>query len=302
VRAASLYYSGLRVLGFPAIARQLRNAAVILCYHNVVPEEPAGVVPTGLHITQSRFSDQMRWLAAHYTVVPLRELIARVRAGKPLRKTAAISFDDAYLGVFDYAGPVLKELRLPATVFVVTDAATSGEPFWWDHPVAMRQSGPESSQRNLQDLRGDGRLILQDLGATAAVNVPSETRPATWDVIRAAAHAGLDLGVHSATHRTLPRLSDAELRSEMVNSRETLARYSGVTAELFAYPYGLWDRRVRDAARAAGYAMALSLNPRLVSAHADPWAVPRVNIPARISDSAFQAWITGWSPHRTLRG
>jgi len=88
----------------------------------------------------------------------------------------------------------------------------------------------------------------------------------------------------------------------MVDSRETLARHTGVTAELFAYPYGLWDQRVRNAARAAGYRTALSLNPRLIAPDADPWALPRVNIPARITNSAFQAWITGWSPHQVPLG
>jgi peptidoglycan/xylan/chitin deacetylase (PgdA/CDA1 family) len=256
------------------------------------------MVASGLHITQARFRDQMQWLAGHYTVIPLRELIARIRAGTPLRRTAAISFDDAYRGVFEYACPILQELRLPATAFVVTAAAAAGEPFWWDHPDAIRHAGGPSSRRWLRDLRGDGQLILQDVGVTAPLHGPPVTRPADWDVIRAAARAGFDLGVHSATHRTLPRLTDSELRAELVDSRETLARNGGVTADLFAYPYGLWDERVRNATQAAGYTMALSLNPRLVSPNADPWALPRVNIPARITDSAFQAWITGWSPHR----
>jgi len=299
VSAASLYYAGLRLLGLPAATRRLRNAAVALCYHNVVSEELAALAGTGLHITQAQFRDQMEWLAGHYTVIPVREVVARMRAGKPLRRTATVTFDDAYCGVFDYASPILAELRLPATVFVVTDAAANREPFWWDHPVAAQMTGTPTSRRWLGDLRGDGQLILQNLGITPAPNVLPVTRPASWDVIRAAARGDVDLGVHSATHRALPRLTDEELRAEIVGSRETLALRSGVTAELFAYPYGLWDQRVRNAIKAAGYTTALTLHPRLISRNADPWALPRVNIPARITDSAFQAWITGWSPHRT---
>lgn len=289
---------GLRVLGLPTAARGLRNAAVVLCYHNVRSDDETSLGEPGLHMAHSRFRDQMRWLAANYTVIPLRELLARMCAGQSVRKTAAVSFDDAYRGVFDYACPVLEELRLPATVFVVTGAAATGEPFWWDHPDVTRQAGSPSSRRWLGDLRGDGQMILRDLGVATPPSVPPVARPAGWETIRAAVRAGLDLGVHSATHRALPRLSDAELRVEVLDSRETLARHTGVTAELFAYPYGLWDARVRRAAHAAGYAMAVTLNPRLVSPNADPWALPRVNIPARITESAFQAWITGWSPHR----
>lgn len=302
MNAASLYYAGLRALGLPAAVRQFRNAAVILCYHNVVAEEPPDLTSTGLHITQARFREQMGCLAARYSVVPLRELIARMRAGKSLRRTAAVTFDDAYRGVFEYAWPVLTELRLPATVFVVSDAAANGEPFWWDHPVAARMAGGPSSQRWLGDLRGDGSRILQDLGVTPPQSAPPMTRPADWNMIRAAARAGLDLGVHSATHRALPRLSDAELHAELVDSREALARHSGVTPDAFAYPYGLWDQRVRNAVHAAGYSVALALNPGLVSSDADPWALPRVNIPARITDAAFEAWIAGWSHQGDPRG
>jgi peptidoglycan/xylan/chitin deacetylase (PgdA/CDA1 family) len=302
VTVSALYYSGLRMLGLPSAARELRNAAVVLCYHNVVSDDQTSIGGPGIHMARSRFRDQMRWLAANYTVIPMRELLARMRTGRSLRRTAAVSFDDAYRGVFDHACPVLEEFRLPATVFVVTDAAAAGEPFWWDHPEAARDTGGLRSGRWLRDLCGDGPAILRDLGVTTPPSMPRATRPADWDVIRAAARAGLDLGVHSATHRALPRLSDAELRAELVASRETLARHSGVTADLFAYPYGLWDQRVRNAARAAGYAMAVTLNPRLVAPSADPWALPRVNIPARIPDSAFQAWITGWSPHRVPSG
>lgn len=296
--ASSVYYAGLRTLGLPAAVRLFRNAAVVLCYHNVVADEQAALAGTGLHITQERFGAQMHWLAARYAVVPLHELIARIRAGRSLRKTAAITFDDAYVGVFDHALSVLADLDLPATIFVVTEAAAKREPFWWDHPVTARQAGSPSSRRWLGELRGDGPRILQDLGVTAPPSVPPATRPAGWDQIRAAAGGGIDLGVHSATHRALPRLTDAELQAEIVDSRESFVHHCGVEAEMFAYPYGLWDRRARSVAQAAGYKTALSLDPRLISPGTDPWALPRVNIPAQITDSAFQAWVTGWSPHR----
>jgi peptidoglycan/xylan/chitin deacetylase (PgdA/CDA1 family) len=244
----------------------------------------------------------MGWLATRYAIIPLRELVTRLRSGRTLRGTAAISFDDAYRGVFEHAWPVLQQLHLPATVFVVADAPTAGTPFWWDHPEAARQSGGPASRRWLGDLRGDGRLILQDLGGPAAPAAPPVTLPAPWDMIRAGVQAGLDLGVHSATHRALPQLADAELHSEIVDSRETIARQSGVRPGLFAYPYGLWDGRVRNAAHAANYAMALTLSSRLVRPDSDPWAVARVNVPARITPAAFEAWIAGWSPHGNPRG
>ncbi len=227
-----------------------------------------------------------------------------MRAGKSLRRLAAITFDDAYRGVFEYAWPVLAELR-PARHGVCRSTERAHRPPRPFGGITRTPPGGPAAHRPRAGSAicvATGRLILQDLGVTPAPSRPPLTLPATWDVIRKAVRGGLDLGVHTATHRALPRLNDAELRSEMVDSRETLADRSGVLAEFFAYPYGLWDQRVRDAARAAGYTMALTLDAHLTTHETDPWAAPRVNIPAHISDAAFQTWIAGWSPHRAVRG
>ena len=41
-------------------------------------------------------------------------------------------------------------------------------------------------------------------------------------------------------------------------SRRVIERETGVTPDIFAYPYGLWDERVKGAVRAAGYWAAVT--------------------------------------------
>src|SRR2546426_12466296 len=79
-------------------------------------------------------------------------------------------------------------------------------------------------------------------------------------------------------------------RSEVIRAR------AGVAPAFFAYPYGVWDDRVRDAVRTAEYRGAVTLGYGLVGAHANPWALPRVNVPASIPRSAFQVWTAGLHP------
>jgi peptidoglycan/xylan/chitin deacetylase (PgdA/CDA1 family) len=231
-------------------------------------------------------------------VVPLRELLDRLAANRPLRGLAAITFDDGYGGVFEHAWPLLLELGLPATVFVVAGAPETGDAFWWDHPAAGQRATPERREQWLRDLRGDGAGIIAALSPVAAPALPRVLRPADWDMIARATDAGLSLGVHSATHRTLTELDKVELEREVVTSWETIRRRAGGRPEIFAYPYGLWDARARDAVRAAGYRGAVTLDYGLVHSDTDPWALPRVNIPASISHSAFQAWVAGLAPRR----
>jgi peptidoglycan/xylan/chitin deacetylase (PgdA/CDA1 family) len=99
--------------------------------------------------------------------------------------------------------------------------------------------------------------------------------------------------VHSATHRSLPTLTDAELEYELVASRAVVHRATGIWPEFFAYPYGRWDARVRARVHAAGYRAAFTLDPGLNDASSDLLALPRINVPAGISDAAFEAWTAG---------
>jgi peptidoglycan/xylan/chitin deacetylase (PgdA/CDA1 family) len=103
----------------------------------------------------------------------------------------------------------------------------------------------------------------------------------------------MDLGVHSATHRSLPTLTDAELEHELITSRSVVHRATGFWPEFFAYPYGRWDARVREQVHVAGYRAALTLDAGLNDATSDLLALARINVPAGISRAAFEAWTAG---------
>jgi len=214
-----------------------------------------------------------------------------------MRRTASVTFDDAYTGVFEHAWPVLVELGIPATVFVVARAPGSNDLFWWDRAAARRANNNHRRHQWLTTLRGDGETIL---GSLPPVSGGDEARPATrlpasWPVIMRATHSGIELGVHSATHRALPALGDVELAEEVQSSHAVITRETGTTPTFFAYPYGLYDERVRQRVQQAGYRAAFTLDFGLVRAGADRWALPRINVPAGIGSAAYRAWSAGVS-------
>lgn len=293
---AFAYYSGLRLLGLTSLRRRQQGGGLILCYHNVVPGDDGsrGGDPS-LHMSCGRFERHMRWLALHYNVVPLHEFVERVETGASLQSVAAITFDDAYAGVFEHAAPLLEALELPATVFVVADAPGRSDLFWWDRSDVLTSAGRSHVRQEwLIRLQGDQAAIVSSLGASAVAPLPSTHYAADWATIRAHAGGQLDIGVHSATHRSLTTLPDADLEREIVTSRAVLYHATGMWPQCFSYPYGLWDGRVRDAVRAAGYRAACTTDAEFCTKPADVWALPRLNVPARISDGAFEAWTAGF--------
>ena len=307
LRFASFGYAALRYGGLTILARWLRSEGVVLCYHNVVAQAGGGSATLGLHIPFATFERQVRWLAKHYTVVSLAEFVNRLLRGGSLRRVAAITFDDGYTGVFKWAWPLLRHLSIPATVFLVADAHDSGpgggreQGFWWDDEDVLRVYSPATERRWLTAFKGDRVAIVSAVARARArppQQVPTWCQPATWETIAAAARAGLGIGAHSATHRSLPTLPDADLHRELVESRAVIRQQCGVDPVFFAYPYGLWDERIRHAVQAAGYRAAFTLAADQRTRPGEAWTLPRLSVPAGISDAAFQAWTAGLTPRR----
>jgi peptidoglycan/xylan/chitin deacetylase (PgdA/CDA1 family) len=297
-----LYYGTLHNTGITTLARRARRGALVLCYHNVVPHTdrvpPFG--DPGLHLPIERFAAQVHWLKDHYTVVPLRELVTRVEAGRVVRGLAAITFDDGYVGAFTHAWPLLRELGLPATMFIVAGAPSRPTVFWWDHPAVVHADTPGARHRRLLSLCGDRDRILKDVAAAEnpPPDMPTTHWPADWAVVAKEAAAGLELGAHTITHRTLTALSDAELARELGAPRDIIREHTGVQPVSFSYPYGIWDARVREAVRRAGYRAAVTLDYGLNPVGTDVCELRRINVPASISLPAFAGWAAGIRPRR----
>jgi peptidoglycan/xylan/chitin deacetylase (PgdA/CDA1 family) len=290
---ATAFYTGLRSTGITAIARRTRLGGAILCYHNVV--RPSGRTgEPGLHLDVDQFRAQLSWIEQHYAVIPLRELAHRVRTAQSTRGCAAITFDDGYLGVFDLAWPIMRDMGLPATVFVPT-GLSHAEGFWWDRPAILGQMTDAQRRRWLTDFAGDGSLISRAIESDPGF-VPRSHRQASWARIARAAREGCEIGVHTATHRNLTTLSDTELHQETRGSRDELRERTGIDARCFSYPYGIFDARVRDAVRRAGFDTAVTLEFGLNHGTSDPLALRRMNVPASISAAAFEAWMAGLRP------
>jgi peptidoglycan/xylan/chitin deacetylase (PgdA/CDA1 family) len=135
-----------------------------------------------------------------------------------------VTFDDAYRSVLD-----VLPLDVPATVFACADYAAEGR-----------------------------RLELPPLDAVPAQH-KHELETLSWDGLRELAERGVEIGAHSRTHPDLRTTSDHELQEEVATSREELETELGRPCRYFAYPYGQFDERVRQAVERAGYEAAFGL-------------------------------------------
>jgi len=109
----------------------------ILMYHYVEPwPADAGEIRHGLTVRPEDFAAQMQYLHERgYVTVSLYDLVYALALGQPLPERAvALTFDDGYRSLMDYAVPTLQAYGYTGTVFDthVIDLTPSVEALWRD--------------------------------------------------------------------------------------------------------------------------------------------------------------------------
>lgn len=209
------------------------HGAAVLCYHDI-GTDPAN--RTDYYLGPDLLRAHVEWLRGWgLTIVPLTEIVDRLAAGRDLDGLVAVTFDDALLGVGTDGARVLEALRVPATVFVVSDVLGVEPPFW----------------------KGAARTLTAD-----------ELRDLT-------ASGLIRLGSHTAHHVELPTADPATRVRELADSRAALEAITGTPVDLFAYPSGHHDAPSEAAVRAAGYRAGFTFSFGRVTPTTDAFAIPR---------------------------
>ena len=277
----------------PYWVRRWRDAAVIVSYHNVVPDGALRGERL-LHVPLGTFRAQVERLAQAFRFVPLGDLLARHRAGRSIRGLAAISFDDGYRGVLRHALPVLRQLGLPATVFVVAGALARTEPFWWDRLADAADGAVPDRERWLTDLAGEEARIL----CAAHRRRPERTwsddyLPASAAELAAVAdETGVSLGLHTVTHPNLIRVSSERCVAELNGCWTMLRERFPAVLPVVAYPYGMVDAAVSSAAAGRGFG-GVTLVGRPLTPRDAPTLIPRLFVGPGMSPDALEVAAVG---------
>lgn len=123
--------AAVRIRMFTAPLRPGRSG-VVLAYHDVIPDSHA---PYPYAVRESTFARQLDAATVlGLRFVTLGEFTDRLEAGD-VSDLAAVVFDDALLGVHQFAMPLLHQRGIPWTLLPVTER-TGLVPEWW--PGARR--------------------------------------------------------------------------------------------------------------------------------------------------------------------
>jgi len=283
-----------------------RRRALILTYHRFSADgcDDDGMTPA------RQFAKQLEFLTAHYDVVPLSRMVERITAREPLpARLAAVTIDDGYRDAYEVAYPLLRRYEVPASLFVVTEFADRRDWIWTDKARFLTRQAPpqrlamklgeselrlelngETSRRLASErvnsiikrLPDDSkeeaieRLSLE-LGVEMPRTPPGEFSSVTWDQAREMLANGVEIGSHTMTHPILTNVGDERLRRELRDSKSRLEEVLGRQVDLFCYPNGDNDERVRQEVARAGYRASVTVMNGLNQRGDDPFALRRVH-------------------------
>ena len=311
---------GLDALGLTrmlAIAAK-RPGLLVLGYHRI--GSPDGETFEGVvSADTATFERQIRNLKDHFQLLTLEDVLTLAESGFDLTEPSAmISFDDGYLDNFTEAMPILQSVGAPATFFLPSGFLEHPRPFWWDHvAIVLHQS--RCDQLSLDwpvpttfNFAGSGRAAAQgmiiswflegriadeaaflehlEMQSLVFLDGPSLGRELLMNraQARAMGDAGLGIGSHGRTHRSLSRLLELEQQEELSRSKRDIKTITGHSVEAIAYPFGVagaFDEALMRRSQAVGYRLGFTFEGGINRpGTTDAMAVRRINV--GFSDSA----------------
>lgn len=257
-----------------------RDEALVLLYHKVSDTGDARHDRSGFErgVSREDFESQMRFVRERMNPVSMTELVELLQQDRtPPPGLVAVTFDDAYRDNYEVAYPILKEYRIPATVFVATAFIESSQAFWWDQVYealrrtkrdrlalediaprrgGIRKSGPASFSLGTPEQRiqaaetviermqrmtpGEVSEALASLQTSLDVAVDNygADLTMTWHQLREMSQNGISVESHTHGHPNLAVLPPRAVEQELRESKAIIEQKTARSVRGLAYPIG----------------------------------------------------------------
>ncbi len=280
----------------------------VFLFHRISPEKD----PLWEPIPPAKFDTIIAQIKKGHTIISLEELLLANASDKQTSKPyAAITFDDGYKDFLEYALPVLKKHKVPASMYVITDCVTDQIPPW---TYTLDYHFSKSKKKIIQfdsDLLGEGfrvtefkdqdsklafaqkfklklkylsnadRLSLynQIIASLDDVKAPSGLMM-NWNDLKLIKSEQIEIGSHSMSHPLLAQLkSEKEMILEIKNSGLAIEKELGHFPKTISYPNGSYNETVKKIAKESGYQLGLAVNQQFYDDNKNNlFEIPRVEL------------------------
>ena len=275
----SSIYKILQLLAGSTNAEALR----VLAYHTVP--------------ISSVFEEQVSYLKQHYNIISVKELQDALYNSKKLPlNSLLITFDDGDISVYENGFPVLKKLKVPSAMFVITHLIDTNKTFWcrWVEKVFENEGKTYGEAREKVDYlkkvpERDRRDYLSQIPEIHSVQLSSNQ-------IRELQDNQMFIGNHTHTHPMINNCNRKEIQQEL-SKAESVFKDIGLPEnyKVFAYPNGNWEPKSEKILMEEGISMAFLFDHQINKdiAKINPMRISRIRVNADDDLSEFKVKVTG---------
>jgi len=312
--------------GMSALASQVihgQNMVRILLYHRVndTPLVEASISDR-LTVSVEKFRKQMEYVAGNFNVMSFSEFGERRKYSEAIpEKTVILTFDDGYLDNYNFAFPILKEFKIPATIFLATDYINTNRFLWWDvleeivlDPgidlkelfVPELHEGINFAREDRVHLYWEIYNYLKSIDPSKREDILLQISPEkrdltsrqmlSWKHIVEMSKQNISFGAHTQSHAILSKISLAQAKNEIRNSKSEIEYRIQKRVVSFAYPNGgpdTFNDDIVEILKQSGYENAVTTVKGFVNSKDDLFRLKRYNIDGEDSLSTFKCKLSG---------
>lgn len=238
----------------------------------------------------SRLAAQCRYLVDRYEIVDAETALAILAGRRSADHTAWITFDDGERSVVENGMPILRDVGVPATLFICPGLVESDEPFWWD---TARRAG-----LSVNELKGLPDHTRRSLIRERGLRTDHEARrrnQLSAEEISGWTSAGNTIANHSWDHPILTMCTPDAQVEQIVKAHDWLEKRNLGSLRVFAYPNGDWSPVAESVLRDLDYSAALLFDHRIARV-GQGLRTSRIRVNADDDLSTFIARVSGWHP------
>ena len=307
-------------------SEERRSKLLILCYHGLSIADEHEYLPK-LFISPDDFRKRLEALRdMEANVLPLGNAIEQLHAGTLPPCSVVITFDDGFYDFYRFAVPMLKEFRMPATLYLTTHYCNYRLPianlaleyiFCKSklESVAFPANGiPEMMPMRTYDERQvvvwrlmgwandqgfdtvQKDQLVRDVARHVGVDYDFLLKNRMLQIMspeeaKKTYASGVDLQLHTHRHRT-PR--DRELfQREIRDNGEYLRKLTGKDPEHFCYPSGDYSSMFFAWLTEMGIKTATTCEPGLATAQSSDLLLPRFLDDSSVDLIRLQSYVAG---------
>lgn len=248
--------------------RRHADYAAIFNWHQVSPDFEPARHHRYIWTEFDLFCEEVEAIAQEFEIVPLHELIARLRAGKLHGALAALTFDDGDASVADYVLPFLASKSIPATFFINSAYVEQPRTYWFpvlaylahDADARMRAGlaeVPEALSRRIRTTSDPAvyNSLREEVENLVSIVPQLKERVVTRNWLANLDPAQFSIGAHGHEHQRFSMMSLDWQSHDLKRNLDELGSYPAFRP-IFAVPFGRsgdWNADTVRIARSMGF-------------------------------------------------